>query len=139
MTTKQEEARKRLIMVAGSATELTMLLHVLQHALGRDEYGENPHGREDYRNHFCTGEGSEDFALCREAVAQGLMREYPPSEISGGDHVFTVTDAGKAYITEYSPPRPRRTRGQERYRKYLDSAAADCGMTFGEWLRREAN
>lgn len=108
------------------------ILHVLQHALGRDERGQSRHGRGDYRNHFCAGEGSEDFATCREAVAQGLMVEHPPSALSGGDSVFVVTDAGKAYVAEHSPPAPKLTRDQRRYRAWLD---ADCGLTFGEWLR----
>ena len=111
------------------------MLHILQHALGRNEYGRNPDGLPDYRNHFCAGEGGADFILCREAVAAGLMREHPPSEISGGDHIFTVTDAGKAYIAEHSPPEPKLTRGQERYRRWLDVADV-CDITFGEWLKR---
>lgn len=110
------------------------ILHILQHALGRDEYGRSgPHG--DYRNHYCAGPGHADFATCREAVAQGLMVEHPPREISGGDHVFTVTEAGKAYIAANSPRPPKLTRGQQRYREWLGSAWADCGVSFGEWLR----
>ncbi len=108
------------------------MLHVLQHSLGRNEYGKSPRGREDYRNHYCASEGHHSFAACREAVALGLMLERAPSDISGGDHVFTVTDAGRAYIAEHSPPEPKRSRGQDRYRRYL---AADCGMSFIEWLR----
>ena len=108
------------------------MLHVLQHSLGRDQYGKNPNGRPDYRNHYCASEGHHSFAACREAVSLGLMREHPPSAISGGDCIFTVTDAGKAYILENSPPKPKRTRGHDRYRKYLE---ADCSMSFGEWLR----
>lgn len=115
-----------------------MLLHVLQHALGRNQYGKNPDGRADYRNHFCTGGGSADFATCRQAVADGLMVEHPPSALSGGDSVFVVTGAGRAYIAANSPPEPKLTRGQRRYREWLRSAAADCGVTFGAWLRRPA-
>lgn len=111
---------------------MSTILHILQHALGRNRYGKSPNGRPDYRNHFCAGDGSGDFVLCREAVAQGLMREHPPREISGGDHVFVVTDAGKTYIAEHSPPEPARTRGQERYRRFLD---ADSGLSFGEWIK----
>jgi hypothetical protein len=116
---------------------LTMqkLLHILQHALGRDEYGKNPNGREDYRNHFCAGDGHVDFARCREAVAHGFMREHPPSVLSGGDHIFVVTDAGKAHVAANSRPEPKLTRGQRRYREYLDSSAADSGIRFGDWLR----
>jgi hypothetical protein len=106
------------------------LLHILQHALGRNEYGKSQRG--DYRNHVCAGDGSADFVTCRDAVARGLMREHASREISGGDHIFTVTDAGKTYIAANSPPEPRLTRGQRRYREWV---AADCGITFGEWLR----
>ncbi len=111
---------------------MSTILHILQHALGRDKHGKNPDGRPDYRNHFCAGEGSADFTLCREAVTLSLMREHPPREISGGDHIFVVTDAGKAYIAEHGPPEPARTRGQERYHQFLQ---ADPGLSFGEWLR----
>jgi hypothetical protein len=122
-------------LVIGGHVMVT-ILHILQHALGRNEYGKNPDGQPDYRNHFCVGERTNDFALCREAVAQGLMREYPPSAISGGDHIFAVTDAGKAYIAEHSPPEPKVTRGQQRYRRYLQIADM-CDITFGEWLKME--
>ncbi|WP_437310096.1 hypothetical protein [Sorangium sp. So ce388] len=111
------------------------LLHVLQHALGRDERGKSPRGG-DYRNHFCAGEGHSDFTACRDAVTQGLMVEHPPRAISGGDYIFTVTDAGKAYVAANSPREPKLTRGQRRYRAWLD---ADCGVTFGEWLRDAAD
>lgn len=60
------------------------------------------------------------------------MMEHPPRDISGGDHIFVVTDAGKAYIAEHSPPEPKRTRGQERYCRFLE---ADSGLSFGEWLK----
>lgn len=111
------------------------LLHVLQHALGRDQYGKSKDGRADYRNHFCAGEGHADLATCRGAVTQGLMREHPPSEISGGDSIFVVTDAGKAYIAANSPPEPKLTRGQRRYREWLGSSAAGSGVAFGAWIR----
>ena len=111
---------------------MNTILDILQHALGRDQYGRGS----DYRNHYCTGEGSRDFALCREAVAQGLMREHPPTQLSGGDHVFVVTDAGKAYIAEHSPHAPKLTRCQVKYRRWL--AVADvCNVSFGDWLRSE--
>lgn len=115
----------------------TTLLSILQHSLGRDEYGQtrSRSGEPgDFRNHFCTGPGSKDFALCREAVEQGLMTEHPPSQLSGGDSVFTVTAAGKRFVDETSPkrpPEPKMTRSQKRYREFL---AADSDMSFREWL-----
>lgn len=114
---------------------MSTILHILQHALGRNQYGKNPDGRADYRNHFCAGEGSADFAMCRDAVALGLMRECPPREISGGDYIFVVTDAGMAYIASNSQPEPKVTRGQQRYKRFLRT---DPGLSFGEWLRMEA-
>lgn len=113
---------------------MTTVLLILQHALGRDQYGKSPTGRADYRNHFCIGGAFADFNACREAVSVGLMREYPPREISGGDYVFVVTDAGKRYVTEKSPPEPKLTPGQARYRRWL-STAADFGVNFGDWLK----
>jgi len=107
------------------------VLCVLQHALGRNEYGKKPYARGVERNHFCAAAGTADFAACRDAVAQGLMRELPPSAISGGNSIFVVTDAGKNHVVAHSPPEPKLTRGQQRYREFL---AADCGISFGEWL-----
>lgn len=75
------------------------ILDILRHALGLDERRRAT--REAYRNHFCTGDG-RDLTLCRAAVGQGLMREHPPSEISGGDFVFTVTAQGKMYVDQHT-------------------------------------
>ena len=116
---------------------MTTILHVLQHSLGRDQYGRSARGKPDYRNHFCTGPDTDDFPLCREAVSLGLMTEHAPREISGGDYIFTVTPTGKEYIAEHSPPEPRVSRGRARYLRWL--AVSDVsGITFREWLKMEA-
>lgn len=107
---------------------MTTILHILQHSLGLDDYGRG----KPYRNHYCIGERCDGFDLCRDAVAQGLMQEHAPSAISGGDHIFTVTDAGKAYVAEHSPKPPKLTRSAMRYQRFLGE---DCGGTFGEWLK----
>lgn len=125
---------------AGMVEErVSTILHILQHALGRDEYGQTRsrggHGAEDYRNHYVAGEGHHSFALCRQAVSNGLMIEHPPSDLSGGDCVFVATEAGKEYITKNSPRPPKLTRGQKRYRKWLDGPA-DFGVSFGDYLKR---
>lgn len=74
---------------------MTTLLHVLQHALGRDEYGQRKkHLTEDYRNHYVAGVGHHSRHLCDEAVRLGLMEPNPESDLSGGDKWFHVTDAG---------------------------------------------
>jgi hypothetical protein len=104
------------------------LLSVLQHALGLDAYGRG----EPWRNHYVVGFGTPDWAVCSRAVASGLMTRSPGHEISGGDDVFRVTEAGRAWVAAESPPPPQLTRSQRRYRRYL---AEDSGMSFGAWLR----
>jgi hypothetical protein len=102
-------------------------LEILQHSLGLDEYG---HGR-PYRNHFVTGPGSKDFEACCSLTGRGLMEDHGMSPLYGGDHCFTVTDAGRGYVREHSPKPPKLTRSQRRYLAFLD---ADSGLTFAEWL-----
>ncbi len=103
-------------------------LHILRHSLGLDDRG---HGRQ-YRNHYCAGPGHHGFDDCRKLVADGLMTERPPSQLTGGDHLFMVTDKGKAAVLEAKEPEPKLTRDQKRYRDYLHS---EVNLTFGEWLK----
>ncbi len=65
---------------------------ILMHALGIRK----PNGR-PYRNHFVTGEGSDDYPICMALVARGLMVKRKGSELTGGDDVFFVTDAGRDF------------------------------------------
>lgn len=105
-------------------------LHILQHSLGLNQYGE---GRR-YRNHFCTGPDSTDFDDCRALVADGLMDERAGNALSGGDSIFHVTPKGIDYVALNSPqrpPEPRLTRSQKRYREYL---RAESALSFAEWL-----
>lgn len=106
-------------------------LHILQHSLGVDQHGEG----EQYRNHFVTGEGSDDHPDCMALVAAGLMivRLSPPH--MGGMDMFAVTLAGKVYVAEHSPPAPKLTRGQRRYRDWLRISDA-TNETFIEFCRR---
>lgn len=105
-------------------------LDILQHALGLDQYGQ---GRQ-YRNHFVACEGDEYYQRCMSMVEAGLMVRHGPSPLYGGSshYCFVVTDDGKKLVREHSPPPPKLTRSQKRYRAYLD---ADTSVTFGEWLR----
>lgn len=90
------------------------LLHILQHSLGVDEYGQG----NQYRNHYCAG--GADIELCRELVICGYMNEHA-SKIPIGDSVFfTVTDSGKLAMSELSPAPPKLTRSQKRYQRYLE-------------------
>lgn len=104
------------------------LLHILQHSLGADEYGRGG----GYRDHFVTGEGSKDHSDCMELVEAGFMTRRANIEMYGGMDFFRVTEAGKAAMIQQSPQPPKLTKGQQRYRDYLD---ADCSMTFIEYLK----
>ena len=111
------------------------LLHVLRHALGRDEHGRRPPGKTaDHRGHFCAAEGSNDFALCEGAVELGFMTRRAPSAYSGGGWIYVVTLAGVAHVDAESPAPPVLSAGARRYREWL-SGPADF-MGFGEWLKR---
>jgi hypothetical protein len=114
---------------------VTTVLRILQHALGRDEFGQRKkHLTEDYRNHYVAG--GDAVALCRHAVADGLMIEHSSTVISGGDPWFHVTEKGQAHIAEHSKRPPMLTRGQKRYRRFLDVSDMS-GMTFRDFLTWE--
>lgn len=105
-------------------------LHLLQHSLGVDRHGRGHR----YRNHFVTGPGSDDFAGCLGLVSAGLMRDGGPQSSMRGDHLFQVTDLGVNAMLAQSPPPAKLSRGKLRYRAWL---RADCGLKFGEWLKRQ--
>jgi hypothetical protein len=111
--------------------EAARRLHILQHALGVDEFGRG----EQYREHFVTGEGSDDHPDCMALFEAGLMTRRANIEMYGGMDLFRVSDAGRAYVAEHSPAPPKLTRSQQRYQDYLD---ADCCLSFGEWLKRRS-
>jgi hypothetical protein len=101
-------------------------LHILRHSLGLN------YGREPYRNHFVTGEGSTDYPHCKALVEAGLMTRQKGGALTGGDDVFFVTDAGKqialASLQKLTP-------AQKRYRDWLDVSDA-TGESFGQYIRR---
>ena len=102
-------------------------LHILQHALGVNQFGLG----EQYRNHYVGGEID-----CRPLVEMGLMAEMKPRSISGGSVWFIVTTAGKKAVAEESPKPPKITRSQQRmidYRNFAD--AFEC--SFKDFLKIE--
>jgi len=101
-------------------------LHILQHALGVDKYGQG----EMYRNHFCAG--ADDEPACRELVEMGYMFVFHPNASPYPYYNCTVTEDGKEAVRREGPLAPRLTRGQKRYREFLK---ADTGGSFGEWLK----
>lgn len=106
-------------------------LHILQHSLGLDQHGRGTF----YRNHFVTGEGSKDHADCMSLVVAGFMTVRSGNELSGGDDVFRVTDAGKAAVAEHSPAPPKLTRSQQNYQDFLNY---DGSLSFIEFLKMKA-
>lgn len=108
----------------------TRNLEILQHSLGVDQYGCG----ERYRNYFVTGPRGSDFEACVQLCNQGLMRDTGPRDVNGGMHTFLVTDAGVTHVIRESPQPPKLTRGQKRYREFME---ADSDLTFGEWLKRQ--
>ncbi len=101
-------------------------LHILQHSLGVDKHGQGGM----CRNHFCAG--GADVTTCRELVVVGFMIERAGSDLTGGDPLFHVTEAGRAAMLTESPKPPKLTRSQQRYREFLH---ADTGCSFREWLK----
>lgn len=117
-------------------------LEILQHALGlnkygrcaahddrricRDHYSDTPPG---HRNRFCAG--ADDEPDCRELVMLGLMVQHPTTAWLPYFNC-SVTDAGRKAVRDNSQVPPKLTRSQQRYRDFIN---ADCGATFGEWLK----
>ncbi len=122
------------------------LLHILQHSLGLNEYGQ---GRQ-YRNHYVAG--GKDVDHCRELASMGYMREHKMApELTGGSPCFVVTREGVEAVALFSPtrpPEPKLTRAQKRYRDYWHGEYADNFAWFlginvprvecdGEYLKDE--
>jgi hypothetical protein len=107
-------------------------LQILQHALGLDDCGQG----NAYRTRFVTSPGTVDWPICLAHEEAGRMERRGPHELFGGEesYCFVVTEAGREYVREHSALPPKATRSQRRYRRFLN---ADCGLTFGEWLRSE--
>ncbi len=62
---------------------------IILHALGLTR------GSREYRNHFVTGPGSDDYADCEALVAAGLMAKLRGNVLTGGDPCYVVTDGGR--------------------------------------------
>lgn len=106
----------------------TEQLHILQHSLGVDKYGQGQMNR----NHFCAG--ASDEPICRELVALGYMQQHVTTEVFPY-YNCSVTKEGKAAMLAESPKPPKLTRGQKRYRAFLH---ADTGRSFGEWMKDQS-
>lgn len=103
-------------------------LDILLHSLGLDQYGRGTF----YRNGFVTGAGGADHANCMELTAMGFMTRRANVELFGGSDVFTVTEEGKRAAVANSPSPPKLSRGQQRYRDWLDY---DSDMSFIDYVK----
>lgn len=103
------------------------LLHVLQHSLGVDKYGQG----NQYRNHYVTSPECKDGKLCQELVGHGFMKDHGPQSLASGMHCYSVTPNGIDAVAFKSPNPPKLTRSKKRYAEFLRS---DCGLTFAEWI-----
>lgn len=105
-----------------------MMLVVLRHALGMDQYGI----RKGDRSHFVTGGPGQDLQDCLDAVEEGFMRErtdISPDLIGGpGSRLFLVTDKGLEFVIRNNEPKPKVSKAKERYRRWL--SFSDCFDNF---------
>lgn len=107
---------------------------IIAHAIGVDRFGDelNPGYR---RNRFVTGSTCTDGKICQSLVAAGLMEDRGSfGELTGGDNVYCVTEAGRRLFFASCPKKPPQkplTASQERYQRFIES---DSGLTFREWL-----
>lgn len=109
-------------------------LHVLQHTLGVNKYGQGT----QYRNHFCCAPGYSDYETCYSLAKQGYMIHRGSSILPERNVFFHATPEGRAAMARDSPEPPKLTRSQRRYQQYHNSGAADAyGWNFGDWLKYE--
>jgi len=108
-------------------------LHILQHALGVDKYGQG----KPYRDYYCCGlDDAATLLDLRVLVTLGYMREGHKIN-EGRDQYFFVLPSGLSAMRGHSPKPPKVSRGRQRYLEFLNS---ECGMSFGEFLKwRHAN
>jgi hypothetical protein len=118
------------------------LLHILQHSLGCDKYGQTEYRGTDEgdgcwwysRNRFVTDPKGKDGALCQVLVAQGYLTDHGPQQIAGGMHCYTVTEAGRDAMINESPRAPRLSKSKQRYLYWRRVADAFGNHTFGDFL-----
>jgi hypothetical protein len=86
------QSRASACATNGGTTMTNEQRDVMRHALGLGR------ASREYRNHFVTGPGTTDYPHCEALVAAGLMRRREGNPLSGGDPIYSVTDAGRAAL-----------------------------------------
>ncbi len=118
-------------------------LHILQHALGADQYGQKAdtvpvpepdkhHGF--HRSHFLTSLDTQDGQDCLALVDQGHMTHFGYVRSMGGN-LFIVTAAGVAAMRQHSPKPPKLSRDQRRYAYFREIRDAFPDWDFRDFLR----
>lgn len=107
-------------------------LHIIQHSLGCDKYGISinrfPCEKLYYRNHYVS-DPTPDLTWL---VDEGYMTCSKGNELSGQMNVYRVAGKGISAMKKESPPTPKLTRSQKRYKEYLHE---ESSWSFGEWLK----
>jgi len=132
---KTEDEKQREIdawLHNGGRSMTSNQLHILQHSLGVDQYGQG----DQYRNRYVVGPDCDGFSDLTELVTLGLMTDHGPQTIAGGMHCFTVTEAGKIAMRRESPKPTKVSRGKAKYLSWLHSRDGH-GLSFGDWLKRK--
>lgn len=115
------------------------LLHILQHSLGCDQYGQpEHHGRDEgdgcfgyYRNRYvCDPEPN-----LTELVSLGLMSDHGSRPMIGTMHHYSVTEKGLDVMLSLSPKPPKVSKSKARYRRYL--SIPECFGNFRQFLAYE--
>ncbi|MDE2106005.1 MAG: hypothetical protein KGL39_52770 [Patescibacteria group bacterium] len=113
-------------------------LNILRHAVGVDSDGTDRYPNaltlDERRNRFVTDPASEDGKNCQALVAQGWLADQGAQKMLGGMHYYTVTEDGMNVVRLHRPQPKRNSRSARRYQDFLN---ADCGLRFGEWLKRQ--
>ena len=118
------------------------LIHILQHSLGCDQYGQTDYRGHDEgdgcwhysRNRFVTDPAGQDGIRCQELGSMGFMADHGPQSIAGGMHCYTVTAAGRDAMIQQSPKKPKVSLGRRRYRAFRDLCEVCPDLTFHEFL-----
>lgn len=69
-------------------------IELARHALGLTHYRQ----RKSYRNHFVTGEGTDDHIHWMAMVAAGEAKRRAGSPMTGGDDCFWLTRMGAEQV-----------------------------------------
>lgn len=104
----------------------------MRHATGWDSRSPG------YRNHYCASEGHHSWGVIQELCGRGWMRvSRKPSELIGGDVVFSVTAAGLAelQLDEDARTNPRAERERLQRAVWLELEKLSDGALHS-WIDR---